>query len=465
MTEGGTGVAPKLAVGLGLLMFASLTRLAIPVSGLPAEPMTLILVVVVLATVIAGLRRTIRLEFGAVEIAMLGYLLWNVVSVVLPHEFPAVDPRTGADVVVYRFILTGTVIPFVGFILGKALLTGESRIRRMMVLLMIPAAYSGLVSILQFTGPTSLVWPRYIVDTPSYPDRAVGIFNQPVANGLVMVSGFMMAMFLIADRRAGRSSQFVLASSAVICLLGIYLTRTRSVWLALLFGVLLCAICARRARRGFIATILVAAVFVGFTWTTFASSDRQAGGVGSSSEVEDRLNIIATALWATEQEPIFGWGIGRFAQVNTEHHQQYSPDINFRRGFAYASHENDLGIAAELGVIGLALWWIILFLLLARLIRALRKLPDEGLAGRVLGLLALSMFVSWIACGFTLDLRFFDFANILTFVLVGAAVGTADGTAAARRSEPVEPRRAQRSNRADAPSPMRDPAYGRDATS
>ena len=51
------------------------------------------------------------------------------------------------------------------------------------------AGYSAITSILQFTGPPELVWPSYIIDIPSYPDRAVGVFNHPVANGMVLSFG------------------------------------------------------------------------------------------------------------------------------------------------------------------------------------------------------------------------------------------------------------------------------------
>ena len=53
---------------------------------------------------------------------MLAYFAWNVVSAFLPHTFPAAVPTTGEPIVVYRFILTGTVLPFVAFVVGRALI-------------------------------------------------------------------------------------------------------------------------------------------------------------------------------------------------------------------------------------------------------------------------------------------------------------------------------------------------------
>jgi O-antigen ligase len=416
---------PEMA--LALLMLASFTRLAIQFGGLPAEPMTLILAVLVLSCVMHGLRGAIRFRFGALEAFMGAYLLWNVVSALLPHELPAIVPTTGQPLVVYRFILSGTVLPFVAFIVARALLRGETRIRRLMVALVGTAVYSSTVSILQFTAP-ELVWPRYIAESPTYLDRAVGIFNQPVVNGLVMVVGFITALFLAQQRRSSRRSyRLFMGVCAVACLPGVYLTRTRAVWLALMLGVLLCALVARRVRAGFVATLVAAALFLACTWSTFTSADRDAGGIGSTKEVDDRLNTIATSMWAIEHKPVFGWGIARFAQVNAEHHQRFGLDVDYTRGFAIPSHENELGIAAELGLFGLGLWVTVLVLLIVTLVRAVRRLPRDGLAGRALGLLALIVLATWMVSGFTVDLRYLDYANLLTFVLVGSAVGVADG--------------------------------------
>jgi O-antigen ligase len=408
-----------------LLIVASFTRLALPVPELPVEPMVLAFGGLVVAAAIAAARGHLEFRFGALEAAMLAYLVWNLLSAVMPHTYPAAVPTTGDAIAVHRFILTGTVLPFGAFVIGQALLRGLFRVRLLMALLVGLSAYSAAVSIMQFTGPAALVWPRYIVDAPNYVERANGIFNQPVVNGLVMVAGFVTAVFLAHERTLSRFPRIAAAVAAVACVPGIYLTRTRAVWLVFALGLVLCAIFARGRRVGFVITLGTAAGFVALTWSSFTSSDRAAGGVSSVSEVDDRLNTLATSLTAIEQRPLLGWGIGRFAQVNTYLHQQWEPSIPFLRGYAIASHENELGIATELGLIGLALWLLVVGLLIRVLLRSVRRLPVDELHGRGLGLLAITVFSTWVVCGLTVDLRFFDFANLLVFLLVGAAVGNA----------------------------------------
>jgi len=107
----------------------------------------------------------------------------------------------------------------------------------------------------------------------------------------------------------------------------VYLTHTRAVWLALVLVVVLGLLLARGWRTGFAITADDTLLAVVVNWTTFTSSDREAGGVTSTNELYERLNLIATSLWAIGEKPLAGWDVGRFAAVNTYHHDRWSPSI------------------------------------------------------------------------------------------------------------------------------------------
>ena len=285
-------------------------------------------------------------------------------------------------------------------------------------------AYSAFVSITQFLGPAWLVWPRYIVDAPNWEDRALGVFNQPVVNGLVLIVGFLVAN-LIAHASESRALRLLATTVAVASTYAIYLTHTRAVWLSFALVLIIGAVSAVGFRTGFVLTLAAMFTAVALNWSNFTSADRDAGGVASPSELQDRLNTMATAWWAIKREPLTGWGNGRFPAVNTYHHQAWSPEVPWERGFGYASHFDMLGITAELGIIGLALWVTVLALVGAELLRAVRRLPAQGLSNRPFALTAAMSFVAVFTTGLTVDLRFFDFPNIVVWLLVGAAIGRA----------------------------------------
>jgi O-antigen ligase len=417
--------SPTFAVAL--LLVSAFLRSALPEAGLPVEPFVLAFGGVLLAAAVAVTRRVNQMpQLGAVEVMMGLYLAWNIGSALAPHSYPAATPSTGEDFPVWRFILTGALLPFVLYVVGRFIFDRESVVRRLLWITLGLAGYSAAVSIVQFYGPAALVWPRYIVDAPEWPGRAVGVFNQPVVNGLVLVIGFVVALYLASEQGEPAWRRVISGGIALASVPAIYLTHTRVVWLV--FGLVLIAgaLWARNFRAGFVATLSAATIGVALNWSAFTSSDRAAGGVASTNEVDDRLNIAATSIWAIEQKPISGWGIGRFIEVNTYHHKQWAPQIKWERGYGIASHHNELGITAELGIIGLLLWLAVVVLVAQRLIFALRTLPPAGLCGRGLALVATLGFASWLVTGQTVDLRYFDYLNALVMLLVGVAVGAAE---------------------------------------
>jgi O-antigen ligase len=133
------------------------------------------------------------------------------------------------------------------------------------------------------------------------------------------------------------------------------------------------------------------------------------------------------------REPLHGWGIGRFQAVNSYHHQQWSPDTAWSAGLGEVSHENELAILAELGVIGLVAWLGVLALVARRLWRAYGELPDHDVCGKPLVILSVMAVAIMVLAGMTVDLRYFDFSTTLIFLLVGVTVGWADRAALRRR--------------------------------
>jgi O-antigen ligase len=213
---------------------------------------------------------------------------------------------------------------------------------------------------------------------------------------------------------------------AAACGFGIYLTYTRAVWLSAVCVLIIGAVLAKGFRRGFVAVLCVVIAFVVVNWTTFTSTDRLAGGVASPGEVEARLNVNRTALWAAAREPLEGWGIARFRVVNLYHHQQWSQGVRWEAGYGEASHENELGILAELGAIGLLAWICVLALIAYRLWKAYQTLPDDDLCGKPLAVIAIMAMVILVSTGLTVDLRYFDFPTAVIFLLAGIAVGWSD---------------------------------------
>ncbi|GAY12249.1 O-antigen ligase [Pseudonocardia sp. N23] len=422
LCAGGLG-NPVLAIVLFLV--SQFFRLALT-GKFPVDLLLPAFVGVILAICLGVALRRVRIpRFGLVEYAMIAYVLWNVGSAIAPHQYEAVVPLISQTVPVTRFILIAVVMPFVLYVVARTVVVTEAAIRAVMWLVLALAAYSVAVSHMQFYGPTALVWPSYIVTSPGWEGRAVGVFNQPVVNGLVLVLGFCAALFMVSHVMR-RTTKVALVLLAAGCGYGVFLTHTRAIWLAFAVILVVGIVMPTRSRAGYLLTFGVCAVAIAANWSTFISSDRADGGVGSANEVDDRLNIIETSLWAIREKPVFGWGIARFSVVNTYHHQQWSSDIPWLRGYGLSSHLNELGIAAELGLPGLALWLLVNVALMVGIVRAWRRLPVDGLTGRGLVLVAGGAYLTLVIAGITVDLRFYDYPITIVMVLLGAVAGIAD---------------------------------------
>lgn len=427
--------AAALAAYLGLrspvlasvyLFVATFFRLAIPSDTFPVDPFLPAFLGVVLSTLLWVRSRTSALAaLSGLEIAMVLYVAWNVLSAIAPHRYAPGTPLEGTTFSVPRFVLIGVVMPLAMYLIAVRIFSTERAIRVLIWSLIAAGAYSALVSIADAYGITWLVWPASVMAESQWPGRAGGAFNQPVVNGLVLIIGFLLAALVASHRSEGWFARALASVVAVASTYAIYLTLTRGVWLS--FGLVLLGgtLFARGHRRWFVATLGAVTSAIALGWSTFTSADRTAGGVGSTAEIHDRLNSLATSLWAVGEEPVWGWGIGRFGAVNTYHHQQWSPEIPWDRGYGISSHLDLLGIMVELGAVGLLLWVTILVLIARELLHAHWTAPAEGLTERPLVLTAMLAFVALVTVGLTVDLRFFDFPNVAVMVLVGAAVSRA----------------------------------------
>ncbi|MFI6865282.1 O-antigen ligase family protein [Nocardia sp. NPDC050406] len=428
------------------LLVATFLRPAIPKILPTTDPFVLAFGGLIIATLVwVRGRPDRRVSLGPIECAMALYLLWNLNSILQPHEYqPILYPLTGEQLDLWRYLIIGTGIPFATYLISRMIFGTRSALRFLILTLLACSAYSAWVSILQFHGPHALVWPKYIVLAPAWAERAVGLPNQPEVNGLILIVGYVLALVLLGTERRPRWQQIVLSVVAAACAYGVFLTYTRSIWLDFAVVVLLGIVLGKGYRTGFVVTAIGMVSMIAMNWSAFTSADRSAGGVASTNEVYDRLNANATAIWAFLEKPWSGWGLGRFVSINTYRHQQWSPDTPWSRGLGIPAHETELGILAELGIIGLVLWLAVLVLIARRLVLAFVRLPAEGIMGRPLAFIAGTAFISLVLAGVFVDLRLFDYPSTLVFALAGAAVGAADRATARTPVDPLEAGRAHR---------------------
>lgn len=430
------------ALAAAYLLVSAFLRQALPTGPLPTDAFVLAFGGLLAALLIRRVQGARSAPVGRVGYVVAAYVAWTVFSAVSAHVYDPVFPSDGTEIDVFRFVLVGTVMPLVVLLVGIAVLSRPGAVEVLVRTTLLIGGYSAYVSIMQFHGPTALIWPSYAAGSDVWVGRAIGVVNQPAAHGLLLVVGYVVALMVASEPWRARTTRVGAALLALACAYSVFLTYTRAVYVALALVVVLGAWLARGWRTGFVLTGLVGLAGAAVNFASLATTSRETGGIGSTNEIDDRLNINATGVWATLREPLTGWGIGRFGAVNTYHHQQFSPEIPWERGYGIAAHNDLLAVSSELGLVGAALWLTIVVVVAVRLVRGLRLTSADPTRARLV-LAALLAYVSWIVSGLLVDQRFFDVSNLLVLALVGAAIGAAERTLVprARPERPSPPDR------------------------
>lgn len=221
--------------------------------------------------------------------------------------------------------------------------------------------------------------------------------------------------FIFSNRKKALGYKLVLIAALVLMASAFVLSQSREAWLCLAASLVVVGILLLR-RAGFsrrrITLLFLLIVFV-FVLIAFISPKalRQAGKImiteSEKESFQDRWKIWQGSISMIKDKPLFGWGLGTFAQGFL----RFKPkDLEKKADFA---HNDYIQVAAESGIFGLiAMLWILVFLL------------REGFAkGKsypfVLGCVTGNL--SFCLHGF-LDFNFYIPANMFLFIVYSAFI-------------------------------------------
>jgi putative inorganic carbon (HCO3(-)) transporter len=243
------------------------------------------------------------------------------------------------------------IVPFLLFWIAPAAFPSERERRILLGTLVGIGLYLGVTAILETIGPTSLVFPRYIMDpyVGIHFGRARGPFVEAAANGLAMlVCATAAAMALTQWRR-----KWLPALALAVCALGMVFTLTRQIWLAAVIGTLAAMVSRRDLWRFVVPTcvggaVAVVAVFAFVPGFSGRAQDR----LDSQLPVWDRLNSNAAATRMAEAKPVTGFGWATFP----DHPEFYAQAADRPLTVVPRPHNVFLANAAELGVLATLAW-------------------------------------------------------------------------------------------------------------
>jgi O-antigen ligase len=262
-----------------------------------------------------------------------------------------------------------------------------------------------------------------------YGMRASGSYTCPnhFANLLAMM--IPVCIGVVGAGTSGLALRLVAGYTALISLPALYLTQSRSGWLALMVGSVVFFIAAS-LRRGFkrfvLALILVPLLAGGAGWVAWKTSPAIQKRVNQAMAGDIRVVIWKDSIEIVKDYPWIGSGLGSYFWM----YPHYRKHVVANRDPQNA-HNDYLQYAGEFGLIGLALMGLVVLLLAARAVRVILKDRDPashlfmaGMLGMIVGTLAHTFF----------DFNFHCFANAHVYLLlIGIMLAAAGGDAVDRR--------------------------------
>jgi putative inorganic carbon (HCO3(-)) transporter len=254
----------------------------------------------------------------------------------------------------FRLLQIYGALPFLTF-LTAPLVFRDRRDRQILLVAFVGlGAYLGLTALFETVKLDALVFPKYILDpnVGTHFDRARGPFAEAVTNGMALFTCAVAAAIAFATWR-DRARRILAASVVLLCLFGTFVTLQRSVWVATVLATAVVIGTTRELRRLALPLIGVAvAMLVGALVLIPGLAGHAEERKNDAGTVWDRENANRAAINMVDSHPLFGLGWGEFDKVGIEYFE-LSSDHPLSRT---AVHNLFLGLAAELGLVGVTLW-------------------------------------------------------------------------------------------------------------
>jgi O-antigen ligase len=272
-------------------------------------------------------------------------------------------------------ILSSALIFYTAFVVVENNKDLSNLIKIIIVSAFIPSA----VAIYQFFTQSGLTVPYEGVY-----NRVFGTFTHPnmLAFYLVLVLALCFVVYLISDKKKVTVTLFGLI--AILYLVALALTYTRSAWLGLLLIIVLLGL--TRFRK----FLIISLVILGICYFSFQQINSRVQNLTSSdpsSSVQWRIQMWHDSIGYAMQRPILGYGIGNSNQVILDNRgQQYGSDFE---------HNDYIRVALDAGLIGLVAFLVLILNLLSALFKIYQKekKPRLKILAFVIFILAISFYL------------------------------------------------------------------------
>lgn len=357
--------------------------------------------------------------FGRVEL-VLGLLLVALVISVATHDWTYQRNLPASKLLFYYLMPAGI------YWVTRQLRLTETTTRWVFGFLTVLGVYIAGIAIAEWLRWRGLIFPRYIAssDYRDFLGRARGPLMNPAANGYFLAIG-LCATWMWWPRFRWRVRTAIVALT-VLFAAATYATLTRCVWLgALGTSLIIAALTLPRSwRLPLVTGTLMTIAAVGATqWDRIMQFKRDEGHSERETIESAKLRpVLAVVAWRMFlKQPVFGCGFGHYREKFTEVLDDRSSELPLDTSRRYVQHNVFLGLLSETGLVGTALFIMLLGYWLRDAWRRWRS--PAPLWARQHALLFLATSASYFANGMFQDLAIIPMINMMLFFLAGLIAG------------------------------------------
>jgi O-antigen ligase len=396
-------------------------------------PDRIIFLILCVSFILALRKGLVRISKSRLEWCMLAFAILCIISYIVTNP----DAGTG------RYKWLATLFNLIVSPFGIYLIAKNSRYNFKNTLWLLKAivcigVYLAFTATFEHFHINSLVFPKYIVDphVGIQFGRARGpmVGSNPMGEWLVLV--YLATCLVMPYSRT--FVKCLLYGLQMLVVVGVYFTLTRGVWVSFAIAAVLGATLGGKfGTQSRIILLLVFAAFFSGVFSKFSFSGETLFSRRQNT-IAYRLSNNKTTFNMGMANFLTGVGYGNFKSNWAKYFGNDARELT--KDLTDGNHNTYLGLFADLGFPGVALYVTLFGFVLGECIR-IRKLLNRGFQfERGVALSALAMVAITLWEGVSGDNRFNPTLNTITFLLVGITASMSSMALIARRSNPTAPR-------------------------
>lgn len=377
----------------------------------------------ILLFLVAGLfTGNVRFQTNITIEIIMGFFSMACILSMIRSGFVSISPIFVSPWFVF---ISGYLFPFIIFVFAKNYISREKDVVLILQTLFFLGVYLSITAFFEYTNLRLFVFPRYINDPEIgiHFDRSRGPLLNAAFNGVGILIGLISGLHLLQNK-TGPAKAFHQAA-LLLFFPAVFFTLTRSVYVGLLITLIIFLGWYKTSvsKWKLISLPLAVVLILGVANSPrLLSKERREGGVLQVEEVDIRMALLKRSFFMFMEQPFTGVGLAQFSPSSIQSYKGPVASIEVDAA-ATLQHSHLMGLATELGILGVLAYLTLIILTLRRLKQLAGKMSEKGIMGNNLRVTIFAIWCVYLNNNLYVEPSVNIFVNVVPFLFAGMADG------------------------------------------